>query len=789
MVAEPPVARSILLEGLVQGVGFRPFVHGLARRHGLAGWVGNSTRGLEIEVEGPEDGVRRFLDSLERDRPDGAIVHGRAVRGIAPRGHPGFAIRSGAVPRPPGSAGPQGAEVVAAADVATCGPCLRETLDPGGRRFRYPFTSCATCGPRYSIAEGLPWDRARTTMAAFELCTDCRSEYEDPSDRRFHAETIACPACGPSLALWDARGRGLAEGERALDDAVDALGTGAIVAVQGLGGFHLMVRATDPPAVARLRERKRRGPRPFAVLFADLASVRERAGVGEGEARALGAPRAPIVILDREGSPGPGVEPLAPEVAPGSDWLGAMLPSTPLQHLLVGAAGAPLVATSGNGSGEPLVTDPGEALHRLGGIADRILVSNRRIARPLDDSVVRVVLGRPIVLRRARGYAPAPVDAPDAPPDGPAPSDGPDGAGRIALGGHLKSAFAARVGGRVVLGQHLGDLDHPRGGEAYRSELRRFRDLHGPRPARVVCDGHPGYRTSELARELDPAPVAVLHHVAHVWAAAAEARIRGTVLGVAWDGTGLGPEGELWGGELLRVDLDGGAGWERAAHLRSLRLPGGEAAIREPRRVAAAMLVELRGEEVLDRMDLAPIASLSRPLRSALPDLLRSGVRCPATTSAGRLFDGVSSILGLRQEIGFEGEAAIALEQCAARAGARAATYELALPAAGPGPAVLDWAPLLDGILEDLGRGVAREVIAAGFHRALVEGLVAVADRTGEERVVLGGGCFQNAILLSAAVRRLRERGHEPVWPRLVPPNDGGLAVGQLLAAERAGRE
>jgi hydrogenase maturation protein HypF len=745
------VRLRILVRGAVQGVGFRPFVHRQATALGLAGWVGNSGDGVTVEAEGDRPALAALLPRLGAPPPPARVAAIESAE-IAPRGEAGFAIR------PSETAGAAGAEMLP--DLAPCADCLAELFDPADRRYRYPFIACARCGPRYSVIAALPYDRVRTAMRPFRLCPRCQAEYDDPADRRFHAEATACPACGPRLALRDGAGRTLAEAEEALLAAAAALRAGRIVAVKGVGGFHLMVDARDAAALARLRARKRRPEKPFAVMFPSLAEVARGCRLLPAEEQLLADPARPIVLLRRAG------DALAAGVAPGIPWLGALLPYAPLHHLLLRELGFPVVATSGNLSGEPLVTDEPQALDRLAGIADLFLVHDRAILRPVDDSVARLVCGRPLLLRRARGYAPAPIACTGLRP------------GILALGGHLKATVALTRADGVALSQHLGDLAGAPARALHRRALAELVDLHRGEVRRVAADLHPDFASAAAAEALGLPLTGVQHHVAHVVSCMAENGIAPPALGVAWDGAGYGPDGTIWGGEFLRVTP---AGWRRVAWLRPFRLPGGEAAMREPRRSALGLLFAALGEDAFARTHLPPLAAFSPAERAVVAGMLARGVNAPWTSSAGRLFDAVASLAGLGQRASYEGQAALALEG-AADGETAAQPYPFALGGDAAG-LVLDWQPALEALLADLAAGAGPGAVAAAFHDGLARAVAAVAARLGDARVVLCGGCFQNARLTAAAVAALRAIGAEPFWHRRVPPNDGGLALGQAVWA------
>lgn len=792
------------IHGAVQGVGFRPFVFRLAHELQVSGWVRNDPHGVFIEVEGRRELLERFLVRLPAERPPHADLHTIEPTWLSAEGYEGFSImESRASARP---------TAVVLPDLATCSDCRRELFDAEDRRYRYPFINCTHCGPRFTIVRRLPYDRPHTTMRAFRLCRDCRTEYENPLDRRFHAQPNACPRCGPRIALWTPRGETRADGDSALRGAVTALEEGRIVALKGLGGFHLLVDARDGEAVRELRRRKGRDEKPFAVMVPDLAAARRQCHVPREAAELLASPEAPIVLLRRRSPEAVPTDLVAEEVAPETPYLGLMLPSTPLHHLLLADLGFPVVATSGNRSDEPISTDNLEALERLGAIADLFLVHDRPIARHVDDSVVFLAAGAPRLLRRARGHAPLPVRLTREVP------------AILALGGQLKNTVALAVEEKVFLSQHLGDMDTPQSLVACERVIHDFLDLYDVEPVAVAHDLHPDYASTRMAAEwavrlagdepatvrqdpwerlitgaprtdgsATPGPVhralpqiAVQHHHAHLASCLADNDELGRALGVIWDGTGYGPDGTVWGGEFL---LGSAAGYRRVAHLAPFRLPGGEAAVMEPRRVALALLWAIEGEAVLER-DLPTLDAFAPPEKRLLTQMLARGFHAPTATSMGRLFDGVASLLDLHQKMVFEGQAAMAVEMLAEpeETGAypmdlRTADGETGDGGAGDRSQILDWRPLIAALLEDRSRGTEPAVLAARFHNALVEGAVVVAREVGEERVALSGGCFQNRRLLEHLARRLHEEGFRPLLHRRVPANDGGLSLGQVAVA------
>ncbi|MBX3349606.1 MAG: carbamoyltransferase HypF [Nitrospira sp.] len=774
---------QVNVQGTVQGVGFRPFVYRLARELELSGWVRNTRNGVVVEVEGTAEAMETFLDRLQADAPASACIEAIHTNIIPARGDASFAIVT--------STEPGERCLVIPPDLATCEDCRRELFDPQDRRFRYPFITCTQCGPRYSLLTAIPYQRSNTTMARFELCSGCRAEYEAETDRRFHAEPIACPICGPRLRLWDEQGCEIVAEEGALQRAVALLDEGLIVAVKGLGGFQLWVDAQSEEAVRRLRDRKQRVDKPFAVLFPSIEALRDYCLSSSDEESLLCSPQAPIVLVRKRRHAA-----IAEAVAPGNLCLGAMLPATPLHHLLMASLKRPMVATSGNRSEEPIVINECEALVRLRGIADAFLVHDRPISRPVDDSVVLVVDRTPennerdetqkrkadqMILRRARGYVPQPIRLSDGLVQ---EAQGPI----LAVGGHLKNTVALLTGHRVVLSQHLGDLSTVEADKAFRQTIEDLQRLLAVKPQAIACDLHPDYRSTgvaqKLAARLSVPLVPVQHHHAHVASCMAEHQLDGEVLGIAWDGAGYGTDGQVWGGEFLIASY---RQFTRFASLRSFRLLGGEAAMKAPGRSAAAALWELMGETMVHH-DL-PSWNMTGDQRAHLAALLRSGIASPWTTSMGRLFDTVASLTGLCAQASFEGQAAMAVQFAAEReweaGGGRVQGYPIELVTSESSDTrwVVDWRPMISATLDDLRRGHRPELITARFHVGLAEGAVRVAQAAGLPRVVLTGGCFQNRLLLSLVRQRLERAGFTVYSHSLVPPNDGGLSLGQAVVA------
>jgi len=746
----------VRVEGIVQGVGFRPFVHALAGRLGLAGLVGNDAGGVFVEVEGAAETVERFLEALATEAPPLAVIERMTATPLPPTGIRGFAIA-------PSEAGGE-RQTLVSPDTATCEDCLRELADPADRRYRYPFINCTNCGPRFTIVRDVPYDRPATTMATFEMCADCAREYSDPADRRFHAQPVCCPACGPALALLDREGRPAAGDP--LAEAAARLREGAVVAVKGLGGYHLAADAASEPAVAALRARKHREDKPFAVMVADLAAARRLCLVDPAEEAMLASPRRPIVLLRRRDGD---AERVAGSVAPGNRSLGLLLPYTPLHHLLLATVGRPIVLTSGNVSDEPIAYLDGEARERLGGIADWFLRHDRPIHVRADDSVVRSFGGRELPLRRSRGFAPQPLDLP-----WPFPRH------VLACGAELKSTFCLAKGGHAFLSHHIGDLKNYETFRSFTEGVEHFRRLFAVDPEVVAHDLHPEYLSTKYALELDGVELeAVQHHHAHVASCLADNGEPGPVIGVAFDGLGFGADGTIWGGELLVADLEG---FRRAGHLEVVPLPGGAAAIKEPWRMAAAWLdVAFEGRAP----DGLAVVGRNRDRWERVVALARSGTAAPPTSSAGRLFDAVAAILGVRDAVNYEGQAAVELEQLADPA--ERSTYPAEVVVADGGLLRLGGSDLVRAVVEDLEAGVAPPLIAARFHNGLAAATVTACEAIREERglgtVALSGGVFQNMLLLERTVSALDHRGFRVLTHSRVPPNDAGISLGQAAVA------
>ncbi|MEU6310911.1 carbamoyltransferase HypF [Streptomyces sp. NPDC047014] len=763
--------RRITVRGVVQGVGFRPYVYTRAIGLGLAGHVTNTPEGVVAEVEGSPAAVLRFCERLAADAPPLAVVDAVDHHEVPAAGGTGFTIVASRTGGP--------ARTLVSPDVATCADCLAELADPADRRHRHPFITCTHCGPRFTIVTGLPYDRAHTTMARFPLCPDCAREYADPADRRFHAQPVACPACGPRLTLLTGSPPRPAAGPDPVAAARGLLAAGAVLAVKGLGGYHLACDATHAGAVAELRRRKARGDKPFALMARDLHEAGRYAHIGPEERDLLTGSVRPIVLLRRRDGLGDG---LAAEVAPRCPDLGVMLPYTPLHHLLLGLPGDPpgprlLVMTSGNLAGEPIVTDDEEALDRLAGLADAWLTHDRPIHVPCDDSVVRVCDGETLTVRRARGYAPLPLPLPlSVPPV-------------LAAGGDLKNTFCLGEGRHAWLSAHIGDMDDLATQDALERAERQLESITGVTPALLAADRHPGYRSARwAARTAGSRPlVRVQHHHAHIASAMAEHGLDGSrpVIGVAFDGTGYGDDGAVWGGEVLLADY---AGYTRFAHLGYVPLPGGDAAVRRPYRMA---LAHLRAAGLARTPDLPCVAACPGDELRVLERQLERDLNCVPTSSMGRLFDAVSSLAGICHHARYEAQAAIELEAAALGApGAAGPGYSFGLRvpvASAPGPVTAEPGPVLAAVAADVRAGTGPALIAARFHAAvtaLVADLCGLArERHGIGTVALTGGVFANTLLSSGCARTLRAAGFTVLRHGRVPPNDGGLSLGQLMVA------
>ncbi|MFN7992778.1 MAG: carbamoyltransferase HypF [Bryobacteraceae bacterium] len=734
--------RQIRIRGVVQGVGFRPFVHKLARRLELTGYVLNSSSGVVVEVEGAETTLEAFVETIRREAPPLASIDEMLVTAVGVQGGRDFVIRE--------SQAREGEFALVSPDVATCPECYDDFTDPENRRFGYPFTNCTNCGPRYTIIRDIPYDRPKTTMAEFRMCAECQAEYDDPGNRRFHAQPNACAVCGPQLS-------------GPIAEAQKRLAAGEVLAIRGLGGFHLACDPRNDAAVIKLRERKRRSDKPFALMARDLAAIEGFCEISGDDRRALESPRRSIVILPRRADGG-----ISAAVAPGNRTLAVMLPYTPLHYLLFeGAVYDVLVMTSGNLSEEPIVISNEEALSRLGPLADWFLVHDRDIYMRTDDSVVRTFEGRERVLRRSRGFVPQAIEL------------GMEVPGILACGGELKNCFCLTKGHHAILSQHIGDMENYETLLFFEETLANLKKLYRVEPRAVAHDLHPAYLSTRYAQGLpELEKVGVQHHHAHVASCMAENGLRGKVIGVAFDGTGYGTDSQIWGGEFLVADY---AGFERRAHFRYVPLPGGDAAIRQPWRSALSYLADTFGATT-EFPELAPWREVPSGDLRTVRSMISRRVNTVNTSSCGRLFDAVASLLGLRQQINFEGQAAIELEMFSADG--EQESYPVSVEADS-----VDFRPAIERMVVEIRDPVPGPVIAARFHNSVADAAVEVCSRIRQEsklnRVCLSGGSFQNMRLLERTLAGLRRLDFEVFLHAQVPPNDGGISLGQaIIAAE-----
>ncbi len=734
----------ILVRGAVQGVGFRPFVYRLAKEMGLMGYVLNDTGGVEIEVEGEKELLEEFFYRLTSEKPPLARIHAIESQFLEPVGYEDFTIKE--------SQGAGNKQVFILPDMSVCEDCLKELFDPSNRRYMYPFINCTNCGPRFTIIERLPYDRPNTTMKVFQMCPECDKEYHDPKDRRFHAQPNACPECGPWLSLYSGKGELLEERNGALELVAELLKEGHILAVKGVGGFHLMCNALEERVVSLLRERKRRKEKPFAVMFRNLEQLLEYAEPTSLEKALLLSPERPIVLVRSK-------EKLAPSVAPSLKRVGAFLPYSPIHYLLLNALDFPLVATSGNFSEEPIVKDNEEALTKLNCLADFILAHNRDIKRRCDDSVVKVVGGFPLPVRRSRGYAPMPITLPFK-------------LRRkvLAVGGMLKNTFALAFEDKVFISQHVGDVENLETLRAFEQMVYDLMELYEFEPELVVCDMHPRYETSRWARHFAEEKglklMEVQHHFAHILSCMAENALEAQVLGIAWDGTGYGEDGTLWGGEFLEVSYEG---YKRLFHIKPFKLLGGEKAVKEPRRVALSLIFELYGDKAFE-LELPPVRAFSERELHNLYVAWKEGINSPYSSSAGRLFDAVASLLDIRHVISYEGQSAMLLEDLYKPSVKDYYPFEVS-------NLQIDWRPTFEALIKDRDK----EGIPSRFINTLAHVCAHVAKEAGMERVCLSGGVFQNDPLVSKIKELLEAEGFKVFLHQKVPTNDGGICLGQAV--------
>jgi hydrogenase maturation protein HypF len=748
----------ISVRGVVQGVGFRPFVYQLAVKHNLRGWVRNTSEDVKIEVEGGARDIERFMDGLREQSPPLAHIEAIAVENGPPAGYAKFEIKA--------STAVAGKYQLVSPDIATCPDCLREIFDPADRRYRYPFTNCTNCGPRFTIIADIPYDRPNTTMKAFKMCPECQKEYDNPLDRRFHAQPNACPVCGPQLELTDARGENIVCAD-IISKTGELLREGKVVAVKGLGGFLLACDATSERAVRRLRQRKNRPAKPLAIMVTDLDKARQHCEINDAEAGLLASPGSPIVLMKwREDSS------ISKAVAPGLRYLGVMLPYTPLHHLLLRETGIPLVMTSGNISEEPIAQDNDEALRRLGEIADYFLRHNRDIYARFDDSVMTVEDGETRPVRRARGYAPYPVHLPYKSRQ------------VLGCGAEEKNTFCLTRDNFAFVSQHIGDMENLETLEHFTNTIELYQKLFRIKPEIIAHDMHPEYLPTRYARELaekEKIPlVPVQHHHAHIASCLADNGIKGPAIGVSFDGTGYGADGRIWGGEFLVADYEQ---YQRMAYIEYLPLPGGALAIKRPYRTAIGYLLALGIDA---GRELPPFTRADEVELKIIQDQIEKNINTPSTSSMGRLFDVVSALTGVRCVIEYEAQAAIDLETCASRAYDETGGYPFSV-IKQEGMSIVKIHDLMTAIIDDLHYNTGQAVIAARFHntvaRMIVELCQAISSETGLNEVALSGGVFQNRLLLAKARAQLESAGLTVYTHHQVPCNDGGISLGQVAIA------
>ena len=746
---------EIKITGIVQGIGFRPFIYGLAEAHSIRGWVLNNEKGVFIDAESEDGNLDVFIQNIPKLAPPLARIESFDFKYLEPLGYTLFEIRK--------SEEAQEKFVLISPDLATCDPCLSELFSPGNFRYRYPFINCTLCGPRFTILQDIPYDRHKTTMAPFTLCPVCRKEYEDPRDRRFHAQPNACPACGPSLRLEDRAGQAV-PGDP-VEKTLDLLAEGRIVAIKGLGGFHLACDARNQDAVSSLRSRKFREDKPFAVMCRDLEEVKEHCDVSEEEEKLLLGVERPVVILRRRK-----MSPVASAVAPYQDTLGVMLPYSPLHHLLLNGPLRTLVMTSGNVSDEPISYDNGEAFHRLSRIADYFLFHNRKIHMRCDDSVTRIFEGKPYILRRSRGYVPFPIKL-SFPLERV-----------LACGGELKNTFCLTRENYAFLSHHIGDLENLETLTSFEEGIEHFKKLFYIEPKAVAYDLHPDYLSTQYALSIPNIPkIGVQHHHAHIVSAMVENGMEGDVIGVALDGTGFGLDGTLWGGEFIKANL---RDFDRLAHLKKVPMPGGAMAIKEPWRMAMVYLTEAFGEEAT-RLRIGLMKRIDLQKWDILTKAIGKKINSPLTSSMGRLFDAVSSLLSIRDEVRYEGQAAIELEKIADPGVKEEYLFHTEKDQS---PMTIDPTEMIRGIVRDKIAGVSSSIISGKFHRTIASLIIATCEairsRHGLSRVVLSGGVFQNIFLLSLVTEGLRSSRFDVYTHHLVPTNDGGISLGQAVVAQ-----
>lgn len=734
----------INIQGTVQGVGFRPFVYRLAHELNIKGWIVNSSAGVEIEAEGDDIDVENFLIRLKNDKPINSTINDFKYVNSDTKNFVKFEIKE--------SNNTAIKTALILPDLATCPDCLNEIFNPGERRYLYPFTNCTNCGPRFSIIESIPYDRANTTMKEFEMCNDCRKEYENPLDRRFHAEPIACPKCGPQIKLYNSD-KELFEGNDVIKKSAELILNGKIIALKGLGGYQLIVDARNNEAVKKLRERKHREEKPFAMMFPNMEIIKEYCEVFEEEENLLLSSQSPIVLLKKKDNSF-----IANDISDGNNYYGIMLPYTPLHHILTKELNIPIIATSGNISDEPICITNEEAFEKLNGLAEYFLVHNRKIVRQVDDSVVSVIKNKPFMIRRARGYAPYPVILHKE--ISPA----------IAVGGQLKNTVAISNGKNVFISQHIGDLDSKEAFNAFKKIISDFKDLYNVNPEYIISDLHPDYISTKFAQSTGLKLIQVQHHYAHILSCITENNIEGEVLGISWDGTGYGTDGYIWGGEFLKVNGDK---FERFAHFDYFPLPGGEKAIKEVWRIGASLLYKATNDRELVKTHYKDFDA------DLILNLIDKKINSPLCSSVGRLFDGIASLINIKQNTSFEGQAAMQLENIINEKYFNE-SYKFEIIKAKENNYIVDWRNVVTNIFDDLTTNISKHIISAKFHNALVEVIIEISKISGINQIALSGGCFQNKYLIERIIGRLREEDFKVFWQSDIPTNDAGVNLGQM---------
>lgn len=757
---------QILIQGAVQGVGFRPFVYKLAHELNLNGIIANNVNGVSIDVEGDEYLLNEFISRIKSEKPAHSIISSINISKFELKGYDDFKIIDSESQGEP--------DAIILPDIAVCDECLSEMFDPDNRRFLYPFINCTNCGPRFSIIESLPYDRSNTSMKQFEMCDECKSEYENPLDRRFHAQPIACPKCGPQVQLLNHHGKIICEREVAISETVQKIKEGKIIALKGLGGFQLIVNAGIDDAVKILRHRKHRDEKPFALMFPSIEMIKEHCIVSGVEENTLLSSESPIVLLRKKSdfrypvsciqhpTKWRAASSISESVAPKNPYLGVMLPYTPLHHLIIKEFGQPVIATSGNISEEPMCIDENEAIERLSGIVDYFLVHNRPIIRPVDDSVVRIVKDKLVILRRARGYSPLPLSITNAAEEN-----------FICVGGHLKNTVSVKKGNKVFISQHIGDLENTEAEKYFRNTISDFKQMYKVNPAYLVHDLHPDYTSTKYCSAQNLKAIPVQHHLAHIAGCYEENHLEGKCFAVCWDGTGYGFDKTIWGGEFFTYSEEE---FSRVAHFKKFRIPGGDAAIKDTRRSLTGILYEIFGNDI-------PFAKLNRAIPEnellLFAQMLDKNINCFATTSVGRIFDAVSSLLNICSKSSYEGQAAMMLEFAADQT--TLSRYDFNLT--DNSIFIVDWQPMFEQMIDEIFRGIDASVISAKFHNTLVEIIITLSKKIGLTDIILTGGCFQNVFLLERTIDRLVEEKFNPHWNKIVPTNDGGISFGQAVFA------